>query len=908
MLEAALADRACAPVAMTSEPRNFGELLRRYRIARGLTQEALAERAGVSVRGLSDLERGVRQYPHADTVRRLAEALGLPGEERARLADAAIGSVTHAEADSRQVGLRDADKPRSFGALLREHRLAAGLSQEELAERAGLSRRGIADLERGARNFPLGETVRRLAEALDLPPAERAALLGTGQRTLSTDAPQRYALPVEPSTFVGREQELSELELVLKSGRLLTLTGPGGIGKTRLALEVARRLEAEYADGGVYVDLAPVTDPALVPQAVALALGVREERNRPLIQTVQGHLAARQLLFILDNCEHLLEASARLVDALARNCPELRLLATSREPMRINAERAWPVPPLRLDEACELFIERARAAHARMHLTAADNVVIAEICQKLDGMPLAIQLAAARVPALALPEIAARLSERLRVLSSGARLDSPRHRTLRAAIDWSYSLLSDGERRLFEQLAVFAGGWDLSAAEQVCTSENHVLDVLANLVDKSLVVAERSATQMRYRFLETIREYALEHFEASVRANDTRRRHLAYYRSLAEAGAVTRRGVRYTIDMDLLKLEHENLLAALGAALALDDVDDGLALCQALGGFWLSQGFLNEGQQWFERFLEQADNVQWERLSESLCAVGRIAEYRGAFELARRAHQRSLSIAREHHDLARAARALYGLGDTALHEGEHDEAARYLEEGLTLGRRVGISSDLAEALVSLADIADTAGEFARARQCAEEALQIQRHLGDPWGIAFVLNVLAQRERRDGHLERAQALLEDSQALWRQSGSRMGERASLMNLAVISFERGAIDTAANFARGSLELCQEMAETSATTARCLEIAAAVLQACGGAEVAVRLLAAAHAQRETLGSPVPPNELPERERTLNSAREAAGTQTFEQAWERGLELTMHEAIELAANSLPISLSVGA
>ena len=332
---------------MTSEPRNFGELLRRYRIAGGLTQEALAEKAGLSVRGVSDLERGLRQSPHADTVRRLAEALGLEGDERARLTDTASGSMT--PADGGKVELPNPDKPKSFGALLREHRLAAGLSQEQLAERAGLSRRGIADLERGARNFPLGQTVRRLAEALDLPAAERAALLGTGQRTVNRDALQRYALPVEPSTFVGREQEMGELQLVLKSGRILTLTGPGGIGKTRLALEVARRVEAEYDDGAVYVDLAPVTDPALVPQAAALALGVREERTRPLIQTVQGNLAARQLLFILDNCEHLLEASARLVDALARNCPDVRIVATSREPMRINAERAWPVPPLRMD-------------------------------------------------------------------------------------------------------------------------------------------------------------------------------------------------------------------------------------------------------------------------------------------------------------------------------------------------------------------------------------------------------------------------------------------------------------------------------------------------------------------------------------------------------------------------------
>jgi predicted ATPase/class 3 adenylate cyclase/transcriptional regulator with XRE-family HTH domain/Tfp pilus assembly protein PilF len=886
----------------------FGKVLRRYRLASGLTQDALADKAGLSLRGVSDLERGLRSAPHPESVRRLANALGLQGHDRAAL----LRSAGHEPVSLAPV--RDTERvtasgvssetPRGFGSVLRELRMAAGFSQEQLAQRSGLSRRGVADLERGARNFPHGDTVRRLTEALGLSATQSQALLQSAQRTIERSSVSRYMLPGEASELIGREHETGEVQLVLRSGRLVTLTGPGGIGKTRLALEVARRVEVEYDNGAAYVDLAPVTNSADVSRAVVQALGLQEERNRSLLETVQDYLGVRQVLIVLDNCEHVLDGSARVTDTLVRNCREVRILATSREPMRIKSELAWPVPPLRMQGACELFIERARAAHAGLHLSDAERILVGQICQQLDGMPLAIELAAARVPTLALPQIAARLSERLRLLSGGNRLESPRHQTLRGAIDWSYALLSNREKSIFGQLSVFSGGWDLAAAEYVCAMQTvesgETLDVLTELVRKSLVIAEHGTAEVRYRLLETIREYAAERLQASDGDVEARRRHLAHYQHMADLGAVTRRGVRYPADIQVLHREHNNIGAALNNALALGELEDGLALCRAMGGFWVSQGFLNEGEKWFEKFLARPEDVNWEVVADGFFTAGRIAEYRGMFERARDLHERSLHIARQHQDLARAARALYGRGDAALHQGNYKVAELYLEEGLALGRTVAVSSDFAEALMSLASIAEARGDDERANLLLEEAARIQRQLGDIWGVAFVLNDLGQRARRQGLLHRAQSLHEESHALWRESGSRMGERAALMNLTLIALEQHRLDRAAESARAALVLSRDIADASATTARCLEIAAEVLLACHSPELAVRLLSTATAQRDMLGAPVPPSEQAEHEKMLRTLRQSVSADQYERAWTNGLQLPIEEAVELAARAI--------
>jgi tetratricopeptide (TPR) repeat protein len=388
--------------------------------------------------------------------------------------------------------------------------------------------------------------------------------------------------------------------------------------------------------------------------------------------------------------------------------------------------------------------------------------------------------------------------------------------------------------------------------------------------------------------------------QASGQAAEAHRRHIAYYRSLAETGAITRRGARYPGDLEALAREHNNTRAALTNALALGDLEDGLALCHALGGFWLSQGLLNEGQEWFKQFLDRADDLNWEVVVDSLFSAGRIAEYRGAFDLALNLHQRSLPIARRHEDVARTARALYGLGDAALHQGDYGRAEQCLEEGISLGRSVAVSSGLAEALASFATVADARGEHDRASERLEEAVEIQRRIGDNWGVAFVLNELGQRARRQGQLDRAQSIHEESHRLWRQSGSRMGERAALMNLTLVSLDQGRIANAVTCARSSLGLCHEMSDASATTTRCVEIAARVLQACGSSDIATSLVGAASSQRETLGAPVPRSEQPELDGLLNATRGSLEVEDFQHAWEAGSQLSIDEAVELATKAL--------
>jgi non-specific serine/threonine protein kinase len=427
-----------------------------------------------------------------------------------------------------------------------------------------------------------------------------------------------------------------------------------------------------------------------------------------------------------------------------------------------------------------------------------------------------------------------------------------------------------------------------------------VLGLLTGLVDKSLVIAEEHHGRMRYRLLETIREYASERVQASGQAKEGCLRHATYYRDLAAAGASTRLGVSYPRDIEVVTEELTNVRAALGAMLSQGELQQGAELCLALGGFWLSQGHLNVGLEWLEGILKHEEALAWDTLADCLHTAGRIMEYRGALSQAGDLYQRSLTIARSHDDATRAARAVGGLGDVAIHQGEYERAVACLDEALSLGRAVGSLPEVTQALWSLARVAHAQGDTQRIRELCEEALLIQRRLGDRWGVAYSLHELGQLARREGQLDRAQALDEESHVLWRQSGSRMGERAALMSLAVVAFERGSADRAAALTLQILDLCREMVDPSATTVRCVEIAADVLLTVGSAEPAVQLIAAATTQRAALGAPVPPHEQLERDRALTTARAALATVGFERAWVDGGRLSTLEAVELAAESL--------
>jgi predicted ATPase/class 3 adenylate cyclase len=486
-------------------------------------------------------------------------------------------------------------------------------------------------------------------------------------RTLTTVA--SHNLPAQFTSFVGRQAEMSNLCEALAGNRLVTLTGAGGVGKTRLAVQVAAELADRFGDGVCYVDLAPITHPGVVPVAVAGALGLPDLPGRSTLDTLLRFVRDRQMLVVLDNCEHLLDACADLVAALLGGAPRLTLLATSREQIGVTGEATWRVPSLSLaDEAIELFADRARLAQADFSISEDNAAAVAEICERLDGMPLAIELAAARVRALSLAEIVDGLHDRFRLLTGGSRTAVRRQQTLRASVDWSHSLLTETERILFRRLAVFLGGFDLDAAQLVAGSgaveRYQVLDQLTLLVDKSLVVAENTGGRTRYRLLETVRQYALEKLGESGEADTVRTRHRDHYTAMAALLDIPAR-TDYEQRLDQAEIEIDNLRGAFGWSRETSDIERALALASSLQPLWLARGRLREGLAWFDTVLtddsghhvEVAAGVRARALADK-AVLGALA---GA-GLSMDQVQQALAIARDVDDPALVARALTAYG------------------------------------------------------------------------------------------------------------------------------------------------------------------------------------------------------------------------------------------------------
>jgi predicted ATPase/DNA-binding XRE family transcriptional regulator len=799
----------------------------------------------------------------------------------------------------------------SFAVLLRRHRLAAHLTQEALAEAAGLSADAISALERGWRRWPQRQTVERLAGALTLSPADRAALLAAARRPASPRRRERSApalLPFAPLTeLVGRQRELEQVRgLFATDGvRLVTLTGTPGVGKTRLSQAAALELAGGFPDGVFFVPLAPLADPELVVSAIRQALGFREDGGSP--EALASHLGSRRVLLLLDNFEHVLAASPLLPELLSR-CPELRLLVTSRAALRLRGERQVAVPPLPLPgseekaapelvrqaPAVALFLQRVEQACPGFELTAGNAPAVAEICRRLDGLPLALELAAPWIRLLSPGDLLARLEgRRLEMLVHGARDLPERQRTLRETLRWSHELLGEEERALFRRLAVFAGGAPIEAIEPVCGTASG-LSALAGLVDKSLVQRQELEGESRVGMLESVREYAGELLAACGEAEGTARAHAEWYLGLARASGELGRSDQ-SAWMARFERELDNLRAALRWA-RHGDPQVGLELAGRIWRFWRLHGHVPEGLVWLNELLGAGGEVSPAVRARGLNAAGNLGEAISDYAGARARFEEALSLYRALGDRHGVSFVLNNLGNVAFWQGDLPRSLELFEEALALRRTVGDDYQLSICLSNLALPLTHMGSTGRAAASMEESLAIRRRLGDVHGITTCLLNLADLARVTGELERASSLLLECLDLCRQTQDQAVVIVALNTLGQLAWAQGDAAAAGAHYRESLDLSIRTTDPR-STARCLEGLAAVASMREDKRGAAILYGAAEALRERISSPLLPNYRAEQDRLLTQVREALGEVAYSAAWSLGRSLPPEQALAATA-----------
>jgi non-specific serine/threonine protein kinase len=720
----------------------------------------------------------------------------------------------------------------------------------------------------------------------------------------------QQARPVEWLTgFVGRESALAEVTRLITESqlRLVTLTGPGGIGKTRLARRAADDLAGVFEDGAWWVELAPLESASLVLPTVAQIVRASERPGERAFDSLIDRLRERHALLVLDNCEHVLDGCTSLVFELLRACPRLTVLATSREPLDVPGETTWRVPPLNVPDAdvtlgtdelagydaVRLLIERGRAVRSEFALTDTNATAVAQVVRRLDGIPLAIELAAARLRVLTPQEVAARLDDRFSLLTSGSKLALPRQQTLRATVDWSFRLLSEPERLLFARLSVFAGGWTLDAAHAVCELADDTLDVLTRLVDRSLVQVEQHAQASRYRLLETLREYAHERLTENGNVERMRDRHASYFLSRAQDTLRESRGRHQPAYFDALEQDHDNIRAALRWTTEHGPIETALLLCNALSFFWAVRGYRREGREWLELALARADGAPAQVRATAIAWIGYLSAELGEGDRAASCFEASLALRTGVGDSRGIARVLESYGYLERLRGRTQHASELLEQSLELRREIGDSHGIAHSVRALGQLAWAKGDYEQAEKIHTEAYRLMVEVDDLHDATHELVLLAEAVGRRGERDRAYELNHKAIETFRELRDNDGMAAALNNLSVLEADAGRWSEAAQLGQEALRLFFELGATWGVVVT-LESMAAAAVGLGEPRSAARWLGTAETLRLAIDFAGSPPMTERRLATAHSARAAIGDQAFDAAWAAGQDVSASEALK--------------
>jgi predicted ATPase/class 3 adenylate cyclase/Flp pilus assembly protein TadD len=773
------------------------------------------------------------------------------------------------------------------------------------------------------------------------------------------NSPNQHNLPASSTKFVGRENEIHEALERLSETRLLTLTGSGGCGKTRLSMEIAFQQIERLPDGVWFIELAPLSSAALVARSVAQVLKINDRPGKNVTDTLAEEIGMGRMLLILDNCEHVLRACSELCDCLLEACPNLKVLASSREPLGVRGEMTYRVPSLSIPDPrrvttpedllqCEsvaLFLDRVRMLNSDFSLTPEVVAPIAQICHRLDGIPLALELAAARTRSLPVAEIATRLDNRFRLLTGGSRSALPRQQTLRALIDWSYELLNEAERTLLCRFAVFAGGWRIDAAQAVCTTSDmnalEMQDRLTSLVEKSLVLQEERGGQLRYRLLETVRQYGLDRLMERGEGILIREQHRDYFLRHVQQCASLLLGSLQAAGLERLELEHDNIRRALEWSLGEPEgADKSLRFVGNLWRFWMMHGHLNEGRSLLSEALEQpggkpksthrasalngagvlawsqADYVEAhhfleqsltmrrdvgdrEGVAQSLNNLGLVYMEQGEYATARTLYEEALEIRRDIEDENGIHISLNNLGNLAYFLGDYDTAERYYQESLSIRRKIGDRQNMSHSLFNLGLVMEQKGDVEQAQRLHEESLALRRELDDPQSIAYSLNSLAGLSLLQRDMSAAEAYLAESHNLFVSLGDKRGLVQVGMGLSDVALAQGNLTEAEDALRESLTRLVELKDRW-STARLLDSLVALLQAQGRSLAAVKVAGATQALRKAIGAPRSSDTKRLFEESLEALKRELSITDFEKAWREGENLSIEEVLPFAQKCL--------